>query len=146
MEIKMIRIFNIDDLDNIMNIWLNNNIKTHNFIDKNYWINNFDYVKTLLPTSDIYVYEINNSIIGFIGINKNYIEGIFIKEEYQNKGVGSKLLNYIKNLYNELYLNVYKNNDNAIEFYKKHNFNIIKEQIDKNTNEIELVMQYKKES
>lgn len=142
----MIRIFNIDDLDNIMNIWLNNNIKTHNFIDKNYWINNFDYVKTLLPTSDIYVYEINNSIIGFIGINKNYIEGIFIKEEYQNKGVGSKLLNYIKNLYNELYLNVYKNNDNAIEFYKKHNFNIIKEKIDENTNEIELVMQYKKES
>lgn len=142
----MIRIFNIDDLDNIMNIWLNNNIKTHNFIDKNYWINNFDYVKTLLPTSDIYVYEINNSIIGFIGINKNYIEGIFIKEEYQNKGVGSKLLNYIKNLYNELYLNVYKNNDNAIEFYKKHNFNIIKEKIDENTNEIELVMQYKKKS
>ncbi|MBS5793376.1 MAG: GNAT family N-acetyltransferase [Lachnospirales bacterium] len=142
----MIRIFNIDDLDNIMNIWLNNNIKTHNFIDKNYWINNFDYVKTLLPTSEIYVYEINNSIIGFIGINKNYIEGIFIKEEYQNKGVGSKLLNYIKNLYNELYLNVYKNNDNAIEFYKKHNFNIIKEKIDENTNEIELVMQYKKES
>lgn len=142
----MIRIFNIDDLDNIMNIWLNNNIKTHNFIDKNYWINNFDYVKTLLPTSEIYVYEINNSIIGFIGINKNYIEGIFIKEEYQNKGVGSKLLNYIKNLYNELYLNVYKNNDNAIEFYKKHNFNIVKEKIDENTNEIELVMQYKKES
>ncbi len=142
----MIRIFNIDDLDNIMNIWLNNNIKTHNFIDKNYWINNFDYVKTLLPTSEIYVYEINNSIIVFIGINKNYIEGIFIKEEYQNKGVGSKLLNYIKNLYNELYLNVYKNNDNAIEFYKKHNFNIIKEKIDENTNEIELVMQYKKES
>lgn len=142
----MIRIFNIDDLDNLMDIWLNNNIKTHNFIDKNYWINNFDYVKTLLPTSDIYVYEINNSIIGFIGINKNYIEGIFIKEEYQNKGVGSKLLNYIKNLYNELYLNVYKNNDNAIKFYKKHNFNIIKEKIDENTNEIELVMQYKKES
>ena len=142
----MIRIFNIDDLDNLMDIWLNNNIKTHNFIDQNYWINNFDYVKTLLPTSDIYVYEINNSIIGFIGINKNYIEGIFIKEEYQNKGVGSKLLNYIKNLYNELYLNVYKNNDNAIKFYKKHNFNIIKEKIDENTNEIELVMQYKKES
>ena len=141
----MIRIFNIDDLDNLMDIWLNNNIKTHNFIDENYWINNFDYVKTLLPTSEIYVYEINTNIIGFIGTNKNYIEGIFIKEEYQNKGVGSKLLNYIKNLYNELYLSVYKNNNNAIKFYKKHYFNIIKEQIDKNTNETELVMKYKKE-
>lgn len=141
----MIRIFNIDDLDNLMDIWLNANIKTHNFIDENYWINNFDYVKTLLPTSEIYVYEINNNIIGFIGTNKNYIEGIFIKEKYQNKGVGSKLLNYIKNLYNELYLSVYKNNNNAIKFYKKHYFNIIKEQIDKNTNETELVMKYKKE-
>ena len=141
----MIRIFNIDDLDSIMDIWLNTNIKTHNFIDENYWINNFNYVKTLLPTSEIYVYEINNNIIGFIGTNKNYIEGIFIKEKYQNKGVGSKLLNYIKNLYNELYLSVYKNNNNAIKFYKKHAFNIIKEQIDKNTNEIELVMKYKKE-
>lgn len=51
----MIRKFKTKDIENIMNIWLNSNIKAHNFIDKNYWVNNFDYVKDILPKATIYI-------------------------------------------------------------------------------------------
>lgn len=39
-----------------------------------------------------------------------------------------------------LTLNVYKKNANAIKFYEKNNFIITSENIDKNTNEIEYRM------
>ncbi len=41
----MIRLFNLDDLDNIMKIWLDSNLEVHNYIDKNYFISNYEYAK-----------------------------------------------------------------------------------------------------
>ena len=31
------------EINEVLDIWLKNNIKSHNFIDKNYWINNYDF-------------------------------------------------------------------------------------------------------
>ncbi len=138
----MIRKFITKDIEHIMNIWLNSNIKAHNFIDKGYWLDNFEYVKDVLPKATIYVYEYNDKIVGFIGLNDSFIEGIFVKEEYQNKGIGSKLLNYVKNIYPCLSLHVYKNNIKATKFYLSHNFKITKEQIDESTNQLELILNY----
>ena len=41
----MIKEFKMDYLDEVMKIWLETNINTHDFIEKEYWINNFDLVK-----------------------------------------------------------------------------------------------------
>jgi len=39
-------------------------------------------VKEMLPLAEIYVHEVDstNQIDGFIGLNNDYIEGIFVKE------------------------------------------------------------------
>ena len=140
----MVRKFKNEDLDKVLDIWLNVNINAHSFIDKNYYINNFNYVKEALPSANIFVYEENNEILGFIGLNDSYIEGIFVKENSQNKGIGVILINYIKNLYNNLTLKVYKKNIKAINFYKKQNFIVLKENLDEDTSEIEYIMKYKR--
>ena len=41
----MIRKFENSDIDAVMQIWQNENIKTHNFIPKEYWESNYEYVK-----------------------------------------------------------------------------------------------------
>jgi len=33
----MVRKFKTQDIDEVMEIWLDTNIKAHDFIDKNYW-------------------------------------------------------------------------------------------------------------
>ena len=108
-----------------MKIWENENIRTHNFITKEYWENNYEYVKDILPNADIYVYILNEHIVGFVGVNNNYIEGIFVDINNQHSGI-------------------YKKNTNAIKFYEKNNFIIISENIDENTNEIQYIMTWKK--
>ena len=96
----MIRAFKENDLSVVMQIWLDTNIKTHSFISKYYWMDNYDMVKKILPQAEIYVYEENGTkqIEGFIGLTDNYIAGLFVKEDMQSKGIGKQLLNYAKGI------------------------------------------------
>ena len=140
----MIRKFEKNDINPVMQIWKNENIKAHKFISKEYWKNNYNYVKEILPNAEIYVYVLKENIVGFIGINENYIEGIFIDTNNQCNGIGTSLLNKVKENRDNLTLSVYKKNINAINFYKKNDFIITSENIDKDTAEIEYTMTWNK--
>ncbi|CUO83172.1 N-acetyltransferase [Clostridium disporicum] len=140
----MIKEFNINQLDEVMKIWLEVNEDAHSFISKEYWNNNYELVKSLLPDANIYVFEEDNIIKGFIGIIEDgYIAGIFIKNEYQREGIGHKLIEYSKSKYKELSLNVYAKNENALNFYYKNNFKVLGSKINEETNELEYTMVYK---
>lgn len=137
----MIREYRETDLDRIMNLWLETNICAHDFIDENYWRSNYDQVRQMMPEATLYVYEVN-TIKGFIGLSGNYIAGIFVETDSQSKGIGKGLLDYVKERNKELILHVYKKNKRAVNFYLREGFVIDSEQMDKNTNEIELVMKW----
>lgn len=140
----MIRKFEKNDINDVMRIWEKENIKAHKFISKEYWENNYNYVKEILPNAEIYVYIFKENIVGFIGINENYIEGIFVDTNNQCNGIGTALLNKVKENKSNLTLSVYKKNINAINFYKKNDFAITSENIEENTNEVEYVMTWNK--
>lgn len=140
----MIRKMKHEELNRVMDIWLETNIKAHNFIPDEYWKDNFELVKGLISQAEIYIYEKNKNISGFIGMSGNYIAGIFVKEEEQSKGIGKELLNFVKNIKKELSLNVYEKNIKAVNFYKRENFHIINEGIDEVTVEKEFYMEWKK--
>ena len=140
----MIRKFEKNDINAVMEIWVNENIRTHNFIAKEYWKDNYEYVKDILPKADIYVYILDEQVVGFVGVNNNYVEGIFVDINNQHSGIGTSLLDRIKENKDNLTLNVYKKNANAIKFYEKNNFIITSENIDKDTNEIEYTMNWSK--
>lgn len=136
----MISDFKRTDLEQIMKIWLNANITAHHFIDSSYWRNSYAAVNKILPHATVYVYRSNGRIQGFLGLNEDYIEGIFVDEEYQSKGIGSQLLRYAKERHNKLLLSVYKRNERAAAFYLREGFTILTEQIEEETKESEFTM------
>lgn len=138
----MIRKHNIEDLDDIMEIWLQENTRSHSFIDEKYWKDNYDFVRKEILKSEVYLYEddITKEIKGFIGINDNYIPGLFVKENCKSKGIGKCLIDHAKKKKEILYLSVYKKNMRALMFYKKEGFEVEEERIDKNTGEKEILM------
>lgn len=142
----MIRTFRKNDLFSIMQIWLDTNIKAHSFIPQNYWIENYENVKNILPQAEIYVYEDDNTnqIDGFLGLTNDYIEGLFVREAIQSKGIGKQLLNYAKEIKSALRLSVYQKNARAISFYKREQFVICSENNDERTNEKEFIMTWNK--
>jgi len=54
-------------------------------------------VKEMLLQAEVYVYENGQKIQGFIGLNNEYIEGIFVSNEMQSQGIGKLLLDFTKN-------------------------------------------------
>ena len=142
----MIRTFGENDLFSVMQIWLDTNIKAHSFIPKDYWTDHYAMVKDILPQAEIYVYEDDdtNQIDGFIGLTDNYIEGIFVREALQSKGIGKQLLNYAKEIKSSLKLSVYQKNTRAIAFYQREQFMIRSGNIDDSTNEKEFIMTWSK--
>ena len=134
------------DISDVLQIWLETNIEAHSFIEKEYWTGNYEMVKQILPEAEVYVYEAEKSgqIAGFIGINDQYIEGLFVKESVQSRGIGRQLLDHAKSRKTELRLGVYQKNMRAVRFYLRENFLIQAEQVDEDTNETEYIMGWEK--
>ena len=138
----MIRELRKADINKVANIWLDTNITAHYFIPAQYWQNNFELVKELLLQATVYVYEHNQEIQGFIGLNDEYVEGIFVSDEMQSHGIGKILLDYIKDKKVRLQLNVYQKNVRAMSFYQREGFTIQSEGLDEFTGETEYVMNW----
>ena len=138
----MIRSLQKADINRVADIWLDTNLKAHSFISAQYWESNYELVKEMMSQAEVYVYENNNKIQGFIGLKDDYIEGIFVADEMQSHGIGKKLLDYIKNKKAKLQLKVYQKNVRAILFYQRERFIIQSEQLDELTGEKEYVMKW----
>lgn len=123
------------DIGRVMELWLDANLKAHSFIPAAYWKSNFDAVKEMLPQAEVYVYEDAGEIDAFVGLNGTYIEGIFVSSEMQSKGIGRRLLDFVKTKRTKLCLNVYQKNTRAIDFYQREGFKIRCEGLDESTGE-----------
>ena len=136
----MIRELNKADIDRVADIWLDTNIKAHYFISAKYWESNFELVKEMMLQAEVYVYEVDREIQGFIGMTDEYISGIFVCGEVQSQGIGKCLLDYAKSKKKKLLLNVYQKNARAISFYQREGFDIQCSDLDEATGEKEYVM------
>ena len=150
----MIRELRITDADRVAEIWLDTNLQAHDFIPAEYWKGNFAAVREMLPRAEVYVYEEKrggtgaseqpdpggDEILGFIGLNGDYIEGIFVCDGAQSRGIGKALLDHAKERKKKLSLNVYKKNRRAVNFYQRECFRIDEEGTDEDTGEREYLM------
>ena len=130
------------DINKVVDIWLKTNLEAHDFIPGQYWTSNYEAVKKMLPQAEVYVYEDNKIIQGFVGVRDEYIEGIFVSGKMQSHGIGKALLDYIKDKKARLQLNVYQKNVRAMSFYQREGFTIQSEGLDEFTGEKEYVMEW----
>ena len=75
------------EIEAIIKIWLDGNMQAHPFIQPDYWLNHTDYMRQVLPLSEVYVCEVKGEIAGFIGLDGDYIAGLFVSKQYQSLGV-----------------------------------------------------------
>lgn len=142
--IKKISQITQTELDTISDIWLTANKEAHEFISESYWDHNYAEVKKMLPEADLYLYYMEEEIVGFMGIMDDYIAGIFIKSSYRGKGIGKCLIKEAKGDYEKLELAVYKRNDAAYQFYIQQGFIVSVEQLEEENNEVEYIMTWTK--
>lgn len=82
----MIRTLQNKDINEMARIWLDSNIQAHDFISSQYWHDQYEMVKEEISKVEVYVYEDHDKILGFVGLNDDYLAGIFICRKYNQKG------------------------------------------------------------
>ena len=116
----MIKKLTINDVDYIEQIF---NLEKEIFANSAF---NKTYLETLTKgeNSFIYVYLIEDKVCGYLmvldSIDVYEILAIATIEEFRNKGFAQELLDKIKT--KDIFLEVRKSNERAINFYKKNNF------------------------
>ena len=128
------------DSQRAMQLWLNGNLQAHDFIPAKFWESNAPSVYEQLLQANGYVYEADGEILGFVGMQGNYLAGIFVDAKSRSLGIGKKLLNHIKSRYSTFFLHVYQANRRAVAFYQREGLSIASEGVDETTGEPDFVM------
>lgn len=139
------KIDTIDDLENIINIFdIEFQPKITSIID-----NKEEFINKLFNNAITVVLYDDLEKIGFCTFYCNdfenkiaYISLIAIKSEYRRRGCANKILKWVEKFCVEqgmekLKLEVYNNNTNGLEFYRKNGFVFCEENEDKNTSYME---------
>ena len=134
----MIRPLQPPDLAQVAAIWLDTNIQAHAFIPAEYWQGNFSAVREQLAQAEVYIYEAAEQVLGFIGLDGQYIAGLFVRPGAQGRGIGRQLLDFAKQEKGRLRLHVYQNNTRAVQFYLREQFVPQQESTDAHTGQQEL--------
>ena len=92
----MIRKLLNGDIDRVADIWLKTNLKTHYFISNQYWKSNYELVKEMMSQYEVYVFEADKMIQGFVGLNDKYMKEMDPEDEQVQLQV-RKLQDYITN-------------------------------------------------
>ena len=103
---------------------------------------NKEYFDNLIKNEEIYIAKVNKEIVGYIIFNikekenpsmryrkQLNIDAICVDEGYRRKGIGTKILESIKEIAKtkgctDLYLTVNQENENAIKVYEKFGFKV----------------------
>lgn len=139
----MIRKMNKEDLDSVMQLWLQGNLFAHSFVDPHYWYTNLPIVSQQILQAEVYVYKQNQTILGFIGLVDDYIAGLFVDPQFQSQGIGKALVHYIQQHHSALTLHVFAQNERAYQFYCRQGFSVVEQNLDPQTNLLEYSMQWK---
>lgn len=144
----MIREFHKDEIDAVMQLWLNAVTKSHPFIPREYWLEHYKVVRNEhLAAAKTFVYGDHGRLKGFVSILEDaFIGALFVDSESWGQGIGTKLIEWCQEHYPYLELAVYSENESAVSFYKKCGFQVIRKQINGGTGRPELAMCWRAET
>lgn len=112
------------DHPQLLSIWLRSVRATHHFLQE------FD-IEALLPQlRDIYLpavelwvtVDAEDCPLGFIGLNENHVEMLFIEPDLRGKGIGRALLDHARSLRSQMSVDVNEQNPEAVGFYLHYGF------------------------
>ena len=78
--------------------------------------------------SELWVYEENGAVIGFIGRKKDVVSWLFVHPDHRRKGIARSLLNELIRIHQgPLKLNLVKSNQPALTLYESCGFEVFEE-------------------
>lgn len=113
---------NEKDYDKALKIWERSVIETDDFLKDEDRIALEHEIPTYFKYVEGYLWWNDIEVIGFSGTNDQNLEMLFIDPQYFNKGYGTQIVQTLIKDKKIQYVDVNKDNENAVQFYKKNGF------------------------
>lgn len=140
----MIRPFLQQDADAVMDLWLRANLEAHAFVPQSRWREAEPQVRQAIARAEVYVWEEEGGLQGFLGLSGDYVAGLFVRAEARSRGVGRLLLERAKAGRESLSLDVYQKNEGAVRFYLREGFSVRETRREESTGETEYRMVWRR--
>ncbi len=119
----MIRKLEEKDNDEIMNVWSQASSLAHPFLETDFVEKaRKDLREIYIPNTETWVYEDNSSVLGFISMLGSEIGGLFVLPDNHCKGIGTQLVDFVRELRGALEVEVFEKNTIGRAFYEKYGF------------------------
>ncbi|MGP2427647.1 GNAT family N-acetyltransferase [Yersinia sp. 2538 StPb PI] len=119
----MIRKATLADISRLVEVWELAVRETHLFLTETDIQFYLPQVRDIyLPALEVRLFENSTEIVGFIGLDSNKVETLFIDPAYHGKGIGKALLVHAQHLKGKLRVDVNEQNPAALTFYLKCGF------------------------
>lgn len=137
-----IKLMNKSQTYEVMDLWMRTTTHANPFVENNFWGKYYDVIKDkYIDEKDTYIYVKDDKVIAFTCVSEdNMIEGLFVDPEYQNRGIGSQMLDFLKSQYPILHIKIYAQNRKAFAFASKSGFIIDGAERHEHNNEVMYTM------
>ena len=130
------------DIAEVVDIWYEVSLQAHRFVPAEYWEKKRDEMRSkYIPMSETFKATDGARIAGFVSLVDGYLAALFVRAEYQGRGIGSMLLNHAVSFCGKLQLKVFCKNEKSVAFYKSKGFSVVSTSTDDETGEDEFVME-----
>ncbi len=121
-----LRKFKTSDLNELMTVWESASVLAHSFLPEEFLEKErYNIPNVYIPIADTLVAESSGHVIGFISMIDNEIGGLFIEPDFHGIGVGTALVDKVRDLHTNLIVEVFENNTIGRRFYTKYGFKFI---------------------
>ena len=139
----MIRQATTTDFIELAELYHDASLIHHPFIDPDYTAMTRQELKNReLPLAEASVYQRGGEILGFIAMARNHINGLFVSAQHQRIGIGSELVQHVKDRHQTLKLRCFAENYRVQRFYHAQGFEITEERSPPEATREEYIMQW----
>ncbi len=139
-----------EETDSLLRIWRTADEDAQSFLPSSYFTQKAESIKDELSRGEVYVLdsgrEDGENVLGYIGLQEGCILGFFVDKCMQSKGLGKRLLDYVKEKYDRLSLTVFEKNKRAVSFYEREGFAVTGTVADAETGERKYEMTWERKA
>lgn len=115
----VIRVAREADFDALTDVWERAARSTHGFMDSDEFSTMRPFIRdSLLPSMDVWLVEIADVAVAFVGAHDDHIELLYIDPPFHGHGIGTQLIRHI----GATSVEVYAGNTAGLAFYRSRGF------------------------
>ena len=139
---RLIREMRKNEIDKVMEIWLEGNSSAHGFVPMRHWFEIVGDVRRIIERSHVLIDNRLGEVAGFIAFSDGFVSDLYVKAPFRSYGIGRNLLEQAKSHNEALALRVFMKNFRAVDFCHREGFFIDDEATDESTGELKFVMRW----